>query len=130
MGTTTTSSVATTTSTVAAPVEGPALAEGHASYYADRFEGRPTASGVPYDPEEPTCAHRRLPFGTEVEVLRLATGERARCVVNDRGPFHPDRVIDLSRSVAESLEIDGVAKVELRRVPEEERILDEELAEP
>lgn len=106
-----------------APVEGAPFQKGLASFYADKLTGRPTASGVPYDPALPTCAHKKLRLGTELEVLRLSNKRRARCVVNDRGPFHPKRVVDLSRSVAEALEIDGVAKVELRPVPDDARTL-------
>jgi len=101
----------------------PVFQTGIASFYSDALAGRPTASGEPYDPSADTCAHRELPFGTAVEVERLGTAARAQCRVNDRGPFHEDRVIDLSRSVAERLEIDGIAKVALRVVsrPEEKR---------
>lgn len=99
------------------PVGGEPYEVGIASYYSDALAGRPTASGEPYDPALPTCAHKKLKLGTEVEVIRLSNRRRARCRVNDRGPFHEQRIIDLSRSVAEELEIDGIAQVEIRKVP-------------
>lgn len=102
---------------------GPVIATGMASIYADRLAGRKTASGDPYDPEKLTCAHRKLPFGTAVEVRVLKSGRTVRCVINDRGPFHEKRVIDLSRAAARAIGVTSVAKVELRRVlaPEDRR---------
>ncbi len=89
------------------------VGSGYASRYADSLAGRPTATGEPYDPQALTCAHRRLRFGTVVEVVRPKSGRRVRCRVNDRGPFHERRVIDLSRAAANALGFEGVAKVEL-----------------
>ncbi|MFO8098170.1 MAG: septal ring lytic transglycosylase RlpA family protein [Salinibacter sp.] len=90
---------------------------GEASYYADKFEGRPTASGEPYDPTARTAAHRRLPFGTRVRVTRTDVPEAPSVVVtiNDRGPFARGRIIDLSKEGARSLNMtdDGVAAVRL-----------------
>lgn len=100
---------------------GPVIETGIASFYSDALEGRPTASGEPYDPSAATCAHRELPLGTVVQVERSKTGEVARCRVNDRGPYHEGRIIDLSRSVAESLGIEGIAKVSLRIIESAER---------
>jgi rare lipoprotein A len=97
----------------APPRERPVV--GWASYYADKLEGRVTASGEPYDPAALTAAHRTLPFGTRVRVF-ARKGRRAVVVrVNDRGPFVEDRIIDLSRAAAEALGIvdTGVVKVEL-----------------
>lgn len=90
---------------------------GKASYYADSLAGRPTASGEPYDPRAMTAAHRTLPFGTLVLVERADTGRRVLVRINDRGPFGgKGRVIDLSRSAAESLDMmkAGVVDVTLR----------------
>jgi len=95
---------------------GPVVETGIASFYSDALAGRPTASGEPYNPSKETCAHPTMPLGTVVEVERLKTGLRATCRINDRGPYHEERIIDLSRAVAESLEIDGIAKVSLRVV--------------
>ena len=88
---------------------------GQASYYHDKFEGRPTASGEPYRKEELTAAHRTYPFGTRLRVTRVETGQSVEVRVNDRGPHSPNRVIDLSRRAAEDLDIvrAGVAEVEI-----------------
>ena len=76
---------------------------GVASYYARKFEGRRTASGVRYDGDQLTAAHRTLPFGTKVRVTNLANDASVVVTVNDRGPFKKDRVIDVSRRAARSL---------------------------
>jgi peptidoglycan lytic transglycosylase len=90
---------------------------GFATFYAERFAGRRTASGERYDPSLLTAAHRTLPFGTLVEVRR-ADGRRVVVRVNDRGPYGSSRIIDLSRRAAEELGIlqDGKSWVELRLV--------------
>jgi rare lipoprotein A len=89
---------------------------GLATYYASSLAGRRTASGERYDPSQLTAAHRRLPFGTLVEVRRR-DGKRSVVVrINDRGPYAgADRVIDLSRRAAEALGIvrAGKAMVEI-----------------
>jgi len=95
---------------------GSVIEEGVASHYADSLAGRPTASGEPYDPNAATCAHRTMKLGTVVEIHALRTDKTARCRINDRGPFAKDRILDVSRHVAEQLEMDGVAKIELRKV--------------
>lgn len=86
---------------------------GMASYYADRFHGRQTASGERYDRNALTAAHRRLPFGTNVQVTRLDTGAFVDVRINDRGPFVKGRVIDLSHAAAKKLSMlrKGVVKV-------------------
>src|SRR5690606_16958634 len=84
----------------------PALAQvqtGKASFYADRFEGRPTASGEKYRHNKLTAAHKTLPFGTRVRVTNLANNESVEVVINDRGPWVEGRVIDVSQSAAEKL---------------------------
>ena len=85
---------------------------GIASFY--KFDSK-TASGEQFKPSELTAAHRTLPFGTRLRVTNLATGQSVTVRVNDRGPFIPGRVIDVSRSAAEELGmIDrGVTKVKL-----------------
>lgn len=85
---------------------------GRASYYSDKLAGRPTASGEPYDPRALTAAHRKLPFGTIVDVIR-PDGRRVQVRINDRGPFTKGRVIDLSRRAAEAIGLirEGVAEV-------------------
>ncbi|OLO03680.1 MULTISPECIES: septal ring lytic transglycosylase RlpA family protein [Salinicola] len=89
---------------------------GEATYYAAYFEGRPTASGEPYDSRAMTAAHKTLPFGTKVKVTALDTGESAVVRINDRGPFVDGRIIDLSRKAAEQLGMvhDGAAEVQLQ----------------
>ncbi|MET0595715.1 MAG: septal ring lytic transglycosylase RlpA family protein [Polyangiaceae bacterium] len=78
---------------------------GIASYYASSLAGRKTASGERYDPHQLTAAHRRLPFGTLVEVRRR-DGKRSVIVrINDRGPWVGNRVIDLSLRAAQALEM-------------------------
>jgi rare lipoprotein A len=88
-------------------------AQGLASYY--RFHGRRTASGEKFDSNELTAAHRTLPFGTRLRVTNVATGRSVMVRVNDRGPFIPGRVVDVSHSAAEALGMtqQGVAKVKL-----------------
>ncbi|CAN5906399.1 hypothetical protein BH11MYX4_BH11MYX4_31580 [soil metagenome] len=92
---------------------------GNATWYGAAFAGKKTANGERFDPSKYTAAHRKLPFGTWVEVRRVDTGRLVRVRINDRGPFGDDkRVIDLSRKAAEDLDIvrEGVARVELRVV--------------
>ena len=82
---------------------------GTASWYGPGFVGSPTASGAPYDPEKLTCAHKELPLGT---VLRVTgNGRSVSCLVDDRGPYAGDRVLDLSRAGARALGYDGTAEV-------------------
>lgn len=85
---------------------------GLASFYT---YGGPTASGEKFDPHELTAAHRTLPFGTRLRVTNVATGRSVIVRVNDRGPFIPGRVVDVSPSAAETLGMvgRGVAKVKL-----------------
>lgn len=70
---------------------------GHASYYADKFTGRRTASGARFDNQKYTCAHRKLPFGTKLKVTSERTKKSTIVVVTDRGPFVRGRDIDLSK---------------------------------
>ncbi len=76
---------------------------GKASFYADRFEGRPTASGQKYHHSKLTAAHKTLPFGTRVLVTNIANNQSVEVTINDRGPYVENRVIDLSKSAAEKL---------------------------
>jgi len=77
---------------------------GTASWYGDSFEGKPTASGEPYDMYEMTAAHLTLPLGSLVRVTNLHNGRAIIVRVNDRGPIVPGRIIDLSYSAAEALQ--------------------------
>jgi len=76
------------------------VATGEASYYARGFEGRSTASGEPYRAAKYTAAHRSLPFGTLLRVTNVRNGRSVVVRVNDRGPFHARRIVDLSRAAA------------------------------
>jgi rare lipoprotein A len=69
----------------------------HASYYADKFHGRNTTSGVKYNKEKYTAAHKKFPFGTKLKVTNEANGKSVIVEVNDRGPFVKSREIDLSK---------------------------------
>jgi rare lipoprotein A len=95
------------------------IGAGEASYYADRFAGQSTASGEPYDPAELTAAHRSLPFGSRVLVTNEQTGRSVVVTINDRGPFHRGRVIDLSRAAARRIGIvqQGSGAVNLSLLP-------------
>jgi rare lipoprotein A len=88
---------------------------GLASFYADKFDGRITASGETFDQRKLTAAHRTLPFGTTVKVTNLENKKTVSVVINDRGPFIKDRVIDLSKAAAEELGFikAGVTQVKL-----------------
>jgi rare lipoprotein A len=88
---------------------------GKASFYADKFEGSPTASGEKYKHAKLTAAHKTLPFGTKVRVTNTANNQSVDVVVNDRGPYVDGRVIDLSKSAAEKLGFisQGLADVKL-----------------
>ncbi|OHD55724.1 MAG: hypothetical protein A2Y33_13870 [Spirochaetes bacterium GWF1_51_8] len=77
---------------------------GVASYYSDEYTGKKTASGDLYDPSKMTAAHKTLPFGSVVEVENLENGEKVIVMINDRGPFAEGRLIDLSKSAAQSLD--------------------------
>jgi rare lipoprotein A len=85
---------------------------GVASFYS---EGTQTASGEHFNPNALTAAHPNLPFGTKLRVTDVATGRSVVVRVNDRGPFVPGRVVDVSYSAAASLGIidRGTAKVKL-----------------
>lgn len=81
------------------------LGSGVASYYGSRFAGRPTANGERFDPAQLTAAHRTLPFGSRVRVTNPRNGRSVIVRINDRGPFHGNRTIDLSRAAAEQVGI-------------------------
>ena len=69
----------------------------HASYYADKFHGRRTASGAIFDMNKYTAAHKKFPFGTKLRVTNEANGKSVIVEVIDRGPFVRSREIDLSK---------------------------------
>ena len=84
---------------------------GLASYYV---RGELTANGEPFDPNGMTAAHKTLPFGTQVRVTRIDNGDSVVVRINDRGPFKPDRVIDLSWGAAENLGLTVVGLADVR----------------
>ena len=69
----------------------------HASYYADKFTGRRTASGKIFDNKKYTAAHRKFPFGTKLRITNEANGKSVIVEVTDRGPFTKGKEIDLTK---------------------------------
>lgn len=69
----------------------------HASYYADRFNGKKTASGIRFSNSKYTAAHKKLPFGTRIKVTNEANGKFVIVKITDRGPFVKTRELDLSK---------------------------------
>jgi rare lipoprotein A (peptidoglycan hydrolase) len=86
-----------------------------ASWYGPGFAGRPTASGVRFDPRNLTAAHKTLPLGTKLRVTNPRTGASVLVTVNDRGPYCGRRELDLSRAAAREVGIlaPGVATVQI-----------------
>lgn len=98
--------------------------EGIASWYGKQFHGRLTSSGETYNMYEMTAAHKTLPIPSYVKVTNLENNRTVVVRVNDRGPFHANRIIDLSYSAAHKLGFTqkGVAKVRVEQiVPEESK---------
>jgi rare lipoprotein A len=91
---------------------------GKASFYADKFEGTPTASCEKYRHSKLTAAHKTLPFGTRVRITNLTNNESVEVVINDRGPYVENRIVDLSKSAAEKLGFvnQGLADIKLEVV--------------
>lgn len=79
---------------------------GKASYYGPKFHGRKTACGETFDQHGLTAAHKTWPFGTVCRVTNQSNGKQVTVRINDRGPFVPGRILDLSYGAAEA--IDGV----------------------
>jgi rare lipoprotein A len=94
------------------PAETQTASQGVASFYT---EGTQTASGEKFDTHDLTAAHPTLPFGTRLRVTNVASGRSVTVRVNDRGPYVPGRIVDVSYSAAETLGMvgSGVAKVKL-----------------
>ena len=95
------------------------IGSGRASYYADKFDGRRTASGEVFDQDGMTAAHRTLPMGSLVKVTCEKTGRSVTVRVNDRGPFTGSRVIDVSKAAARELGMinAGLTDVTLELLP-------------
>lgn len=86
---------------------------GTASLYSTRHHGRKTASGEKYDMYAMTAAHKTLPLKSYVEVTNVKNNRSVVVRINDRGPFHGNRMIDLSTAAAEELGIDGLGSVKI-----------------
>ena len=97
---------------------------GTASWYGTKFHGKRTSSGEPYNLYAMTAAHKTLPLPTYVEVTNLKNGRSVIVKVNDRGPFHDDRLIDLSYTAAAKLDIlpYGTGQVEVRAIDTEQSV--------
>lgn len=89
---------------------------GTTSWYGQKFYGRKTASGEIYDQWAFTAAHRYLKFGTLVSVKNLQNNKKVTVRINDRGPYWPGRIIDLSLGAAEKIDMrqQGLARVRLK----------------
>jgi len=96
----------------------PYRARGVATWYGRKFHGRRTASGERYDMYAMTAAHTVLPIPSYARVTNLANGRSVVVRINDRGPFHADRIIDLSYAAAHKLGYvnAGSAKVEVEAI--------------
>ena len=91
---------------------------GPASYYGKAHHGKRTASGERFNMYAMTAAHRTLPFGTKIRVTNEDTGKSIIVTVNDRGPYHGRRILDLSQEAARQLGMikRGVGKVTIERI--------------
>lgn len=91
---------------------------GTASWYGEKFHGHKTSNGEIFDMYEMTAAHKNLPLPSYVQVTNLDNGRQAIVRVNDRGPFHSDRIIDLSYAAAKKLgyQARGTARVEIAAI--------------
>ena len=98
-----------------APPSVVSVSTGEASWYGPGFYGNRTANGELFRPGTLTAAHRTLPFGTKVRVTNLWNGRSTVVRINDRGPFHGRRVIDLAHGAANQLGVvaSGIAQVKL-----------------
>ena len=90
-----------------------------ASFYHDKFNGRKTASGEIFNNAKMTAANRTLPFGTMLKVTNLRSGKSVIVEVNDRGPFHSSRAIDLSKAA-----FDAIGNTRRGTMPVEYEIID------
>lgn len=88
---------------------------GEASWYGPGFQGKQTANGDTFDQKDLTAAHPSLPMGTKATVTNLENGKKVEVIINDRGPYAEDRVIDLSGAAANKLDMkkDGSVQVKI-----------------
>jgi rare lipoprotein A len=105
------------------------VGEGIASWYGPDFHGKPTANGEIFDMNELTAAHPTMALPSIAEVTNLENGRSVKLLVNDRGPFVGDRVIDVSRRAAQLLGFhqQGIARVRVAIVADESRALHAQL---
>jgi rare lipoprotein A len=91
------------------------LQTGTASWYGPGFQGRLTSSRDRFDQNKMTAAHRTLPFNTIIEVVNLENDKSVEVLINDRGPYSRNRIIDLSKAAAEEIDMidKGTTEVEL-----------------
>lgn len=87
---------------------------GVASWYGDKFHGKPTATGETYDMNDLTAAHKTLPLNSILFVTNVENGKTLKVRLNDRGPFVGDRIIDLSKASAQALGISGLGRVRVQ----------------
>ncbi|MDH6250670.1 rare lipoprotein A [Chryseobacterium sp. H1D6B] len=91
----------------------------YASYYHDKFNGRKTANGEVFDNSKFTAANRTLPFGTNIKVTNLNNGKEVIVRINDRGPFHSSRALDISKAA-----FDEIGDTDHGTIPVEYEIVD------
>ncbi|MCT2409530.1 septal ring lytic transglycosylase RlpA family protein [Chryseobacterium antibioticum] len=91
----------------------------YASYYHDKFNGRKTASGEIFSNSKLTAANRTLPFGTNIKVTNLNNGKQVIVKINDRGPFHASRALDISKAA-----FDEIGDTNRGTIPVEYEIVD------
>lgn len=89
------------------------LEEGKSSWYGRKFQNRKTASGERYDMYAYSAAHKTLPFGTIVRVVSPVNNKAVLVKINDRGPFVKDRILDLSKTSANELDISGAEDIKI-----------------
>lgn len=99
--------------------------KGKASFYAKKFHGRTTSCGEKFSNTGYTAAHQSFPFHTMVEVTNLANNKSIIVRINDRGPYHHNRLLDLTKTGAAKLGFlrTGVATVKLRVIGMEGMVL-------
>ena len=92
------------------------IIKGKASYYSSDFHGRKTANGEIFNMYEKTAAHRTLPFNSIIQVRNIENNKSVIVRINDRGPFHNDRIIDLSYQAAKEIDMieKGVVDIEIK----------------
>jgi len=108
-----------------APVDDPATIvrqRGEASYYSDKLQGKPTASGLRHSQDAMTAASPTLPIGTRATVTNEETGKKVEVQVNDRGPSKYGRIIDVSKraAIALGMRAGGIARVTVEAKPSEQ----------